>query len=88
MTGGNSSAGVAIVDIACRFPGAAAWEAVEDAGKPVGSSARPVGVFTGLGGVVGSYLSFEYPSARKPGEFGASCGDDMLDILADLMTVL
>jgi hypothetical protein len=24
----------------------------------------------------------------KPGEFGASCGDDTLDILADLMTVL
>ena len=27
MTGGDSSAGVAIVGIACRFPGAAAWEA-------------------------------------------------------------
>jgi acyl transferase domain-containing protein len=35
MTGGNSSAGVAIVGIACRFPGAAAWEAFEDAGEPV-----------------------------------------------------
>jgi hypothetical protein len=35
MTGGNSSAGVAIVGIACRFPGAVAWEAFEDAGEPV-----------------------------------------------------
>jgi acyl transferase domain-containing protein len=65
MTGSNSSAGVAIVGIACRFPGAAAWEAFEDAGEPVGSSARPVRVFTGLGGVVSSYLSFDYPSARN-----------------------
>ena len=64
MTDGNSSAGVAIVGIACRFPGAVAWDAFEDAGEPVGSSARPVGVFTGLGGVVCSYLSFD-PSARN-----------------------
>jgi len=65
MMGGNSSAGVAIVGIACRFPGAVAWEAFEDAGEPVGSSARSVGVFTGLGGVVSSYLSIDYPSARN-----------------------
>jgi acyl transferase domain-containing protein len=65
MTGGNNSAGVAIVGIACRFPGAAARKAFEDAGEPVASSARPVGVFTGLGEVVSSYLSFDYPSARN-----------------------
>src|SRR5258708_15536111 len=133
MTGGTSSAGVAIVGIACRFPGApdhstfwrnlcegvesisalsdedllsagvpaellrdpsyakaasllpdidqfdaaffeyspeearlmdpqqrllleVAWETFEDAGEPVGRSARPIGVFTGLGGVGSSYL--------------------------------
>jgi acyl transferase domain-containing protein len=50
MTGGNSSAGEAIVGIACRFPGAAAWESFKDAGKPVGSSARPVGVSQALAG--------------------------------------
>src|SRR4029077_9504799 len=27
-----------------------AWEAFEDAGHPVGNSAQPIGVFTGLGG--------------------------------------
>ena len=63
MTDGNSSAGVAIVGIACRFPGAVAWEAFEDAGDPVPPG--PVGVFTGVSGVVSSYLSFVYPSARN-----------------------
>jgi len=148
MMSGNSSAGVAIVGIACRFPGAAdpstfwqnlcegeesisplsdedllatgvpaellrnpsyvkaasflphidqfdaaffeyspeearlmdpqqrlllevAWETFEDAGEPVGSSARPVGVFTGLGGVVTSYLVDRLPfSADLPGTTG------------------
>jgi acyl transferase domain-containing protein/surfactin synthase thioesterase subunit len=148
MTDGNSSAGVAIVGIACRFPGAAdhsafwrnlcegvesisalsdedlasaavpaellrnpsyvkaaallpdidqfdaalfeysprearlmdpqqrlllevAWEAFEDAGQPVGSSPRPVGVFTGVGGVVSSYLVDRLPfSADLPGTTG------------------
>src|ERR1700758_4097339 len=148
MTGGNSSVGVAIVGIACRFPGAAdhsafwqnlcegvesisplsdedllaggvpaellrnpsyvkaasllphidqfdaaffeyspeearlmdpqqrlllevAWETFEDAGEPVGSSAKPVGVFTGLGGIVSSYLVDRLPfSADLPGTTG------------------
>jgi len=148
MMGGNSSAGVAIVGIACRFPGAAdhsafwrnlcegvesiselsdqdllsagvpgdmlrnpsyvkaasllpdidqfdaaffeyspeearlmdpqqrlllevAWETFEDAGEPVGRSARPIGVFTGLGGVVSSYLVDRLPfSADLPGTTG------------------
>ena len=148
MMGGNGSAGVAIVGIACRFPGAAdhpafwqnlcegvesisalsdedllsagvpaellrdpsyvkaasllpdidqfdaaffeyspqearlmdpqqrlllevAWEAFEDAGQPVGTSAMPIGVFTGLGGVVSSYLVDRLPfSADLPGYTG------------------
>jgi acyl transferase domain-containing protein/surfactin synthase thioesterase subunit len=148
MMGGNSSAGVAIVGIACRFPGAAdhstfwqnlcegvesisalsdedllsagvpaellcdpsyvkaalllpdidqfdaaffeyspqearlmdpqqrlllevAWETFEDAGEPVGRAARPIGVFTGLGGVVSSYLVDRLPfSADLPGTTG------------------
>jgi len=149
MTGGNGSAGVAIVGIACRFPGAAnhfafwqnlckgvesisvlsdedllsagipadlihdpsyvkaasllegidlfdadffeyspeearlmdpqqrqllevAWEAFEDAGHPVGSSAQPIGVFAGLGGVVSSYLVDRLPvSSDLPGYTGS-----------------
>ena len=48
-----------------------AWETFEDAGEPVGSSARPVGVFTGLGGVVTSYLVDRLPfSADLPGTTG------------------
>jgi acyl transferase domain-containing protein/surfactin synthase thioesterase subunit len=148
MMGGNSSAGVAIVGIACRFPGAAdhsafwrnlcegvesiselsdqdllsagvpddmlrnpsyvkaaallpdidkfdaaffeyspqearlmdpqqrlllevAWETFEDAGEAVGSSAKPIGVFTGVGGVVSSYLVDRLPfSADLPGTTG------------------
>jgi acyl transferase domain-containing protein/surfactin synthase thioesterase subunit len=148
MMGGNSSAGVAIVGIACRFPGAAdhsefwrnlcegvesisalsdqdllsagvpgdvlrnpsyvktaallpdidqfdaaffeyspeearlmdpqqrlllevAWETFEDAGEAVGSSAKPIGVFTGVGGVVSSYLVDRLPfSADLPGSTG------------------
>src|SRR5260370_670130 len=148
MTGGNSSAGVAIVGIACRFPGAAdhsafwrnlcegvesisalsdqdllsagvpgellrnpsyvkaasllpdidmleaafseyspeeaglmepaqrlllevAWEPFEDAGEPAGRSAKPIGVFTGVGGVVSSYLVDRLPfSAELPGTTG------------------
>jgi acyl transferase domain-containing protein/surfactin synthase thioesterase subunit len=148
MTGGNSSAGVAIVGIACRFPGAAdhsafwrnlcegvesiselsdqdllsagvpgellrnpsyvkaasllpdidqfdaaffeyspeearlmdpqqrlllevAWETFEDAGEPAGRSAKPIGVFTGVGGVVSSYLVDRLPfSAELPGTTG------------------
>jgi acyl transferase domain-containing protein len=65
-----------------------AWEAFEDVGQPVGSGPRPIGVFTGVGGVVSSYLVDRLPFSAEPGEFGASCGDDILDILADLMTVL
>jgi acyl transferase domain-containing protein/surfactin synthase thioesterase subunit len=146
--GGNSSAGVAIIGIACRFPGAAdpsafwrnlcegvesitalsdeellsagvpsellrspsyvkaasllpdidqfdaaffeyspeearlmdpqqrlllevAWEAFEDAGQPPGGAAKPVGVFTGLGGVVSSYLVDRLPlSPDLPGYTG------------------
>ena len=148
MMGGNSYAGVAIVGIACRFPGAAdhsefwrnlcegvesisalsdqdllsagvpgdvlrnpsyvkaaallpdidqfdaaffeyspeearlmdpqqrlllevAWETFEDAGEAVGSSAKPIGVFTGVGGVVSSYLVDRLPfSADLPGTTG------------------
>ena len=148
MTGGNSSAGVAIVGIACRFPGAAdhsafwrnlcegvesiselsdqdllsagvpgellrnpsyvkaasllpdidqfdaaffeyspeearlmdpqqrlllevAWETFEDAGEAAGRSAKPIGVFTGVGGVVSSYLVDRLPfSADLPGTTG------------------
>ena len=148
MTSGKNSAGVAIVGIACRFPGAAnyaafwqnlcegvesisslsdedllsagvtaeqlrnpsyvkaasllpdidqfdaaffeysphearlmdpqqrlllevAWEAFEDAGEAVRGAARPVGVFTGLGGVVSSYLVDRLPfSADLPGYTG------------------
>ena len=156
MTGGNSSAGVAIVGIACRFPGAAdhsafwrnlcegvesiselsdqdllsagvpgellrnpsyvkaasllpdidqfdaaffeyspeearlmdpqqrlllevAWEAFEDAGQRVGHSSQPIGVFTGLGGAVSSYLVDRLPfSADLPGFTGslAHLGND------------
>jgi acyl transferase domain-containing protein/surfactin synthase thioesterase subunit len=48
-----------------------AWEAFEDAGEPVGSSARSIGVFTGLGGVVTSYLVDRLPfSADLPGTTG------------------
>jgi acyl transferase domain-containing protein/surfactin synthase thioesterase subunit len=154
--GGNNSAGVAIVGIACRFPGAAdpamfwqnlcdgvesisalseeellsagvpaellrdpsyvkaavllpdidqfdaaffeyspeearlidpqqrllleiAWQSFEDAGERVGDSARPVGVFTGLGGVVTSYLLDRLPfRADLPGTTGnlAHLGND------------
>src|SRR5438128_4644700 len=148
MTGANNSAGVAIVGIACRFPGAAdhsafwrnlcegvesiselsdqdllsagvpsellrnpsyvkaasllpgidqfdaaffeyspeearlmdpqqrlllevAWETFEDAGEPAGRSAKPIGVFTGVGGVVSSYLVDRLPfSAELPGTTG------------------
>jgi acyl transferase domain-containing protein/surfactin synthase thioesterase subunit len=148
MMGGNTSAGVAIVGIACRFPGApdhstfwqnlcegvesisalsdedllsagvpaellcdpsyvkaasllpdidqfdaaffeyspqearlmdpqqrllleVAWEAFEDAGEAVGSSPRPIGVFTGVGGIVSSYLVDRLPfSADLPGTTG------------------
>ena len=48
-----------------------AWEAFEDAGQPLGSSAQPIGVFTGLGGVVSSYLVDRLPfSADLPGYTG------------------
>jgi acyl transferase domain-containing protein/surfactin synthase thioesterase subunit len=48
-----------------------AWEACEDAGQPVGNSAQPIGVFTGLGGVVSSYLVDRLPfSADLPGYTG------------------
>ncbi len=49
-----------------------AWEAFEDAGQPLGRSAQPVGVFTGLGGVVSSYLLDRLPSsADLPGYTGS-----------------
>jgi acyl transferase domain-containing protein/surfactin synthase thioesterase subunit len=148
MKGGNGSGGVAIVGVACRFPGAAdhlafwrnlregvesitalsdqdllaagvpaallddpsyvkaaallpdidrfdaaffeyspeearlmdpqqrlllevAWEAFEDAGQSLGGAAKPVGVFTGLGGVVSSYLVDRLPvSGELPGYTG------------------
>ena len=148
MIGGNSSAAVAIVGIACRFPGAAdhsafwrnlcegvesiselsdqdllsagvpgdmlrnpsyvkaaallpdidqfdaaffeyspeearlmdpqqrlllevAWETFEDAGEAAGRSAKPIGVFTGVGGIVSSYLVDRLPfSADLPGTTG------------------
>jgi acyl transferase domain-containing protein/surfactin synthase thioesterase subunit len=156
MMGGNNSAGVAIVGIACRFPGAAhpsmfwqnlcdgvesisalsdaellsagvpaellrdpsyvkaaallpdidqfdaaffeyspeearlmdpqqrlllevAWESFEDAGERAGDSARSIGVFTGLGGVVTSYLLDRLPlRADLPGTTGnlAHLGND------------
>ena len=48
-----------------------AWEAFEDAGQPVGSVPRPIGVFTGVGGVVSSYLVDRLPfSADMPGTTG------------------
>jgi hypothetical protein len=65
MTGGNSSAGEAIVGIACRFPGAAAWGVLQGRWR-TGRKLRQAGRgFTGLSGVVSSYLSFDYPSARN-----------------------
>ena len=49
-----------------------AWEAFEDAGHPVGNSAQPIGVFTGLGGVVSSYLVDRLPvSVELPGYTGS-----------------
>jgi acyl transferase domain-containing protein/surfactin synthase thioesterase subunit len=49
-----------------------AWEAFEDAGQPLGRLPQPVGVFTGLGGVVTSYLVDRLPfSADLPGYTGA-----------------
>jgi acyl transferase domain-containing protein/surfactin synthase thioesterase subunit len=49
-----------------------AWQAFEDAGQPVGGAARPIGVFTGLGGVVSSYLVDRLPfSADLPGYTGS-----------------
>ena len=48
-----------------------AWEAFEDAGQPLGNPAKPVGVFTGLGGVVSSYLVDRLPfSTDLPGYTG------------------
>jgi acyl transferase domain-containing protein/surfactin synthase thioesterase subunit len=48
-----------------------AWETFEDAGEPVASSARPIGVFTGVGGVVSSYLVDRLPfSTDLPGTTG------------------
>ncbi len=49
-----------------------AWETFEDAGQPVGGSPRPIGVFTGLGGVVSSYLVDRLPfCADLPGYTGS-----------------
>jgi acyl transferase domain-containing protein len=56
-----------------------AWESFEDAGERVGDSARPIGVFTGLGGVVTSYLLDRLPfRADLPGSTGnlAHLGND------------
>jgi acyl transferase domain-containing protein/surfactin synthase thioesterase subunit len=48
-----------------------AWETFEDAGEPAGRSAKPIGVFTGVGGVVSSYLVDRLPfSAELPGTTG------------------
>jgi acyl transferase domain-containing protein/surfactin synthase thioesterase subunit len=48
-----------------------AWEAFEDAGQPLGRASQPIGVFTGLGGVVSSYLVDRLPfSADLPGYTG------------------
>lgn len=49
-----------------------AWEAFEDAGQPAGRSAQPIGVYTGLGGVVSSYLVDRLQfSADLPGYTGS-----------------
>jgi acyl transferase domain-containing protein/surfactin synthase thioesterase subunit len=49
-----------------------AWEAFEDAGQPLGSAAQPIGVFTGSGGVVSSYLVDRlHFSADLPGYTGS-----------------
>jgi len=56
-----------------------AWESFEDAGERVGDSARSIGVFTGLGGVVSSYLLDRLPlRADLPGTTGnlAHLGND------------
>ena len=56
-----------------------AWEAFEDAGQRVGHSSQPIGVFTGLGGAVSSYLVDRLPfSADLPGFTGslAHLGND------------
>jgi acyl transferase domain-containing protein/surfactin synthase thioesterase subunit len=56
-----------------------AWETFEDAGEAVGKAPRPIGVFTGLGGVVSSYLVDRLPfSADLPGYTGelAQLGND------------
>src|SRR5215813_1281990 len=56
-----------------------AWETFEDAGQPVGGLAQPIGVFTGLGGVVSSYLVDRLPfSVDLPGYTGtlAHLGND------------
>src|SRR2546430_2882192 len=48
-----------------------AWETFEDAGEAAGRSAKPIGVFTGVGGVVSSYLVDRLPfSAELPGTTG------------------
>jgi acyl transferase domain-containing protein/surfactin synthase thioesterase subunit len=48
-----------------------AWETFEDAGQLLGRSAQAIGVFTGLGGVVSSYLVDRLPfSADLPGYTG------------------
>jgi acyl transferase domain-containing protein/surfactin synthase thioesterase subunit len=49
-----------------------AWETFEDAGQRLGTSAQPIGVFTGLGGVVSSYLVDRLRVSRDlPGYTGA-----------------
>jgi len=56
-----------------------AWEAFEDAGQQVGHAPQPIGVFTGLGGTVSSYLVDRLPfSADLPGYTGglAHLGND------------
>src|SRR5262249_25855417 len=56
-----------------------AWETFQDARQPLGGLAQPIGVFTGLGGVVSSYLVDRLPfSVDLPGYTGtlAHLGND------------
>jgi acyl transferase domain-containing protein/surfactin synthase thioesterase subunit len=56
-----------------------AWQAFEDAGQAVGSAPQPIGVFTGLGGVVSSYLLDRLSTSTElPGYTGelAHLGND------------
>jgi hypothetical protein len=147
MMGGTASAGVAIVGIACRFPGAADhsafWRNLCEGAESISalsdedllsarvpaellrnpSYVKAAASLLDIAQFDASFVEYSPEEARlmdpqrrlllegeapsdasdkdfnrghrerywglpKSGEFGASCGDDILDILADLMTVL